>query len=303
MDRKLNSRRGTYFALAVLAVAMLLAAVLIASEGGEESSSRYVSLGDSFSAGMGIKPRDPDSSEACSRSTKSYAFEVQSLFDFDSFDSVTCAGATINDMYTDQPSESGPIASPQLDALNGQETMISFSISGNDAGFWSTVMQCLQNPDPKATPCIDEYVFGDTDRQRQRVDAIRPRLEQLFDDIAERSPDARIYVMGYQRILPEGAKGCKGKIDVSAADADWFDSWQRYLNEMVEASAEAHGAEYLDIYTLSDGHDACKAKGVRWIEPIIGASGAHILHPNAAGHEAMTQLFQRSLSASPPTGN
>lgn len=290
-----------YLALSVLAIALVLAAVLVIAEGDDKTNTRYVALGDSYSAGMGIKPRDPDSTEACSRSTESYAFKVQSLYDFDEFDSVTCAGATINDMYTDQPSDSGPIAEPQLSALNGQETMISFSISGNDAGFWSTVMQCLRNPDPRATPCIDEYVVGDTDRQRQRIDAIRPRLDQLFNDISERSPDARVYVMGYQRILPAGAKGCRGKIDVSAADADWFDGWQRHLNAMVKASAEAHGAEYLDIYEASNEHDACKEKGVRWVEPMIGASGAHILHPNAAGHEAMTQLFQRALSASRPS--
>ena len=292
MTSKFTSRRGTIIALALVAVALVAAALLVFA-GGDDTApdSRYVALGDSYAAGMGIKPRDTDSTASCSRSTESYAFRIQETFDFEEFESVTCAGATIKDMYSEQPADGEPSADPQLDALTGDETLVSISISGNDAGFWSTVMQCLENTDPAATPCVDEYVVNGEDSQRKRIDMIRPYLDKLLDDITARSPDAQIYVMGYQRILPEDAATCVGEINVSQADAEWFDGWQRYLNAMVKAAAEAHGAEYLDIYSVSEGHDAC-ADGERWLEPMIGAEGAHILHPNTAGHAAMTELVE-----------
>ena len=38
---------------------------------------------------------------------------------------------------------------------------------------------------------------------------------------------------------------------------------------------------------VSNGHDACKAAGVRWIEPVVGGTNPVIVHPNALGESKM----------------
>ncbi|MFD0574477.1 hypothetical protein ACFQ0T_41185 [Kitasatospora gansuensis] len=55
---------------------------------------------------------------------------------------------------------------------------------------------------------------------------------------------------------------------------------------MIAAQAAGHGARYVDTYTPSIGHDACKPTGTRWLEPLF-ASGAAAFHPNAAGEQSM----------------
>ena len=45
---------------------------------------------------------------------------------------------------------------------------------------------------------------------------------------------------------------------------------------------------------VSEDHTACAPAGERWIEPAVGADGA-IIHPNAAGHEAVARAIEETL--------
>jgi len=43
----------------------------------------------------------------------------------------------------------------------------------------------------------------------------------------------------------------------------------------------------VDFSIVSDGHDACRPVGVRWIEPVLFGRNPVIVHPNALGEVKM----------------
>jgi hypothetical protein len=51
--------------------------------------------------------------------------------------------------------------------------------------------------------------------------------------------------------------------------------------------ASGNRATYVDTFTSSFGHDACKPPGVAWVNGIIPNSVAYPLHPNQAGEQNM----------------
>ena len=58
---------------------------------------------------------------------------------------------------------------------------------------------------------------------------------------------------------------------------------QATLNDAVRRAAAATGATYVDLNTVSNGHDACQPIGVRWVEPVLQGTNPVIVHPNALG--------------------
>ena len=52
-------------------------------------------------------------------------------------------------------------------------------------------------------------------------------------------------------------------------------------------AAAATGVTYVDMNQVSEGHDACKPLGVRWIEPVLQGTNPVIVHPNALGEAQM----------------
>jgi hypothetical protein len=46
---------------------------------------------------------------------------------------------------------------------------------------------------------------------------------------------------------------------------------------------------------VSEGHDACKPLGVRWIEPVLQGTNPVIVHPNALGEAQMASQTKTVL--------
>ena len=67
------------------------------------------------------------------------------------------------------------------------------------------------------------------------------------------------------------------------------------LNSALRQDAQAAGATYIDTYTPSAGHDACSAPASRWIEPLLPASPAAPLHPNAVGEQGMADAVMHAI--------
>ena len=65
---------------------------------------------------------------------------------------------------------------------------------------------------------------------------------------------------------------------------------------MLRQDAQAAGAGYVDTYTPSVGHDACSDPASRWLEPLLPASPAAPLHPNAAGEQGMADAVIRAIT-------
>lgn len=282
---------------AVLLGALVAALVFAASA---SAATRYVALGDSYSAGMGLLPFSPDPAmpRECMQSTLSYPHLVQAARDFDSFASAACSGAVAENFFTLQRLAYNQSNAAQLDRLTGSETFVTLSISGNDAGFWGVVLNCFSNDDPNATPCTDTYISNGVNLLRKRVDDTAPKFARALDGAIAREPSARVYVVGYQQVVPADGLGCLEPMRTSVPDALLFDDWERYANDMMRAAAAARGVRFIDVYTPSIGHDGCKPAGTRWIEPRVGSTlfpNVNV-HPNAAGESAIAGAVLAALA-------
>ena len=76
---------------------------------------------------------------------------------------------------------------------------------------------------------------------------------------------------------------------ISLGDVPWLVNEQLVLNDAVRRAAAATGARYIDTFTASAGHDACKPLGTRWLEPAVAPVNAFPVHPNATGEAAMAR--------------
>ena len=70
---------------------------------------------------------------------------------------------------------------------------------------------------------------------------------------------------------------------------------QATLNHAVRRAAAATGATYDNLDAVSDGHDACRPIGVRWVEPVLQGTNPVIVHPNALGESEMAAQAIRVL--------
>ncbi|MEU8483242.1 SGNH/GDSL hydrolase family protein [Streptomyces sp. NPDC048641] len=240
----------------------------------------YVALGDSYSSGLGIPDEvDPN----CGRSDSNYPSLVAGALHAVGVTDVTCAGADTSDMAA--PQDSVP---PQLDALRPDTTLVTLGIGGNDLGLQEVGTRCVLVAylDPNGSPCKTSYTLLGTDEIRSRIDATAPKVDAILQEIHARSPQAQVLLVGYPVIMPDDGSACRDAIPFAAGDFAWFRDKEKELNSMLSQQASAYGATYVNTYTPSVGHDACKAEGVRWIEPKETPQAAGF-HPNAAGHRSM----------------
>ena len=77
------------------------------------------------------------------------------------------------------------------------------------------------------------------------------------------------------------------KMPIARGDVPYVRQIQATLNDAVRRAAAATGATYVDMNQVSEGHDACKPVGVRWVETVIGPTNAVVVHPNALGERRM----------------
>lgn len=238
----------------------------------------YVALGDSFTSGPGIRRQV---SGTCGRSDRNYPSLVAGAISASSFTDVSCGGAVTADMTGPQ---AGSVR-PQLEALTAGTTLVTLGIGGNDIGFGEIASTCgsLGSSGPGGSPCADHFTRDGRDRIADRIAALSGDLEAVLAEIRDRSPTARILVVGYPRILPETGSCYGQNVPIAPGDYPYLAAKTRELNAVLAAAASAAGAEFVDTYGPSQGHDVYQPPGRRWIEGFTPASAAAAIHPNALG--------------------
>jgi lysophospholipase L1-like esterase len=270
--------------------------VALAGCGGDVKPTGYVALGDSFTSGMGQMPiATTDVPRPCFQSPKSYPYYVQEKIKYPEYKNVSCAGAQTIDMIKAQGLDMGLSNPPQLDALSKKTKLITLGIGGNDAGFWYDVTKCFPATRRSNTPCRDTFIKNGVDTLRGRSNEVGVRVARVLDEIKKRAPAARVIVPGYPRILPPDGRGCRNSMRASAPDAAYFDGIERHINSVIEQAAKAKGATYVDVYTPSVGHDACKSPQQRWVEPLVNPRAFVPVHPNEAGGRAIAEEILKAL--------
>lgn len=263
------------------------------------SASRYVALGDSNASGAGLPTPETGAPKNCYRTENSYPAFAATQLKLDEYESVACSGAGVNALDSEMALYPDGEAPPQFNALKGNETIISVTVGVNDAGLGTAAETCLKAKSQSATPCQDKFLVDGEDKLADAAAAIAKPLGEKLDAIQEKSPKAKIFLVGYAPIVPKDGAGCWGKINVSAFDAAYFYDFQQAISESEEAAAKAHGAIYVDLFKAGQGHDACQPPSKRWSNPIndVGTAGWP-LHPTLSGSEAAAALLVKSTERS-----
>ncbi|GAA1378843.1 SGNH/GDSL hydrolase family protein [Pseudonocardia kongjuensis] len=248
---------------------------------------RYVALGDSYAAGP-LVPVQSGQPAGCLRSSRNYPAVLARSAGFTNFTDVSCSGATTEDMTGPQAVRPGPNP-PQLDALDGTESLVTLTIGGNDIGFASIITECTTRSSANllGAACKDFFTAGGEDELAERIDDAAGKVEDVLAEIRERSPAARVALVGYPSILPDTGPGCYPVAPFSAGDTAYLRDTQKALNAMLAEQAADAGVDYVDTYTPTIGHDICQLPGVKWVEGLVPTSPAAPVHPNSQGMRAM----------------
>ncbi|WP_042394511.1 SGNH/GDSL hydrolase family protein [Streptacidiphilus carbonis] len=284
MPIRTRSRRGR---LAVLAVAAAMTgglALAAPAQASTSSSINYVAMGDSYSAGSGVLPLDLSAPLECARSTADYPHDLAARIGADLTD-VTCGGAQTGDFAGSQY----PGVAPQLNALSTSTDLVTMTIGGNDNNtFIDAILACGSAGALTlgfGHPCATLYGAGFDNS----IDSTTyPALVAALTAVRAKAPNARVAILGYPWIVPATAvPGCFAKLPIAAGDIPYLRELEGHLNAAVQRAAQATGATYVDMSAVSDGHDACRPIGTRWIEPLLFGTNYVPVHPNALGESRM----------------
>jgi lysophospholipase L1-like esterase len=285
-------RSGRARRLAFAATCALFACAGGATQAAQATSAplRYVALGDSYSAASGVLPPDPTAPPSCLRSILNYPHVIAGKTGAQLTD-VTCGAAETGDFFTSQ----SPGVPPQLDAVTGDTGLVTMTIGGNDSGvFINSIVSCgaaALSTAGRGSPCKDRYgsSFEDTIRT-----TTYPSLVRALKAIRARAPRAKIGILGYPWIMP-ATGGCFDKMPVAEGDVPYVRGIQATLNDAVRRAAAASAVTYVNLNAVSDGHDACRPIGVRWVEPVLQGTNPVIVHPNALGESQMAAQAMKVL--------
>jgi lysophospholipase L1-like esterase len=277
-------RRGRALLAVVIAMLALAAPAPAAAE--------YVSLGDSYAAGPLIPLQIPPF--GCLKSNNNYSHLASRRLDLALTDP-SCSGAETEDMTNPQNVDPDGPNPPQFDSLTSETRIVTIQIGGNDIGFSSIAEDCMSTS-PEGTPCQDRYVVNGRDEISARIQATSPLVAAVLQGTHARSPKARVLFVNYAAILPDSGPGCWPQIPITEGDVPYVRAKQKELNAMLATQAAANGAELVDWYTASIGHDACQPPVIRWVEPVVPVNAAAPLHPNLGGMMGASNLLVTALS-------
>ena len=142
------------------------------------------------------------------------------------------------------------------------------------------------------------------------IERLRPRYEQLIDDVRQRAPHAKIVMVGYPEVINAHEKALNN-IECSSLSLDeiaWLDSLVATINRVISEVAADKGATYVDLVPVYQAKEACGQILPEWVNsapiedgwcgacriPEIRIAGS--FHPNEHGHAAAGVAVANGLS-------
>ncbi|MGA2837820.1 MAG: SGNH/GDSL hydrolase family protein [Acidimicrobiales bacterium] len=276
---------GRVGAVAVAGLALLLTSCSSVNPGSSNPPStgsatpipagaRYVAIGSSYAAGIGIPAA---AGGPCARSTHNYPSLVAAALDL-TLDDVSCSGATtVNVLTTGQYGDP-----PQIDAVTPNTALVTFTVGGNDIGYVATAFACGA-PSPACTV--------DRSQLSAALVALRTSLTTVVNTIHLRAPSAKVVLVTYPRLVPPTA--CPA-LDYTAAGSRIVASMGQDLEQVfLEVAHDTH-VILADPYAIGAGHGPCTPPAQRWVAGHTVTVGFPY-HPTPAGHVEMASLVEEAL--------
>ncbi|MDY6996996.1 MAG: SGNH/GDSL hydrolase family protein [Actinomycetota bacterium] len=250
--------------------------------------NRYVALGSSMAAGPGITPRAAGSPRSAGRSARNYPHLVARALDLDLVD-VTYSGATTAHVLA----ESQRGAPPQIDALDGSETLVTVTIGGNDAGYVPLLLAASLPRWTRSVPLLGARIreLLDPGARERALAGVGAALVEVGRTVRDRAPRATVLFVDYLPLLPPAGPAPP----LAEADAALGRRVAAALKRSTAAAAHATGARLVSAAEAGADHHAWSS--APWTTrpgwPIPGRPAP--LHPNAAGMAAVADLVIGAL--------
>lgn len=248
-------------------------------------ATRYAALGDSFTAAPGVG--EASGPADCLRTDANYPHLLAERLGLDLRD-VSCVGATTADLRAVQGSADRGLP-PQLDAVDARTGLVTLSIGANDDGlFGALVASCAGFAmTPTDQPCGSSGRFAQ-ERVTRDLDALAARTQRSVAAIRRRAPDAQVIVVGYPRLVPD--TGTCERLPMSVDEVAFVHDLNRRLAAALRTGAGWAGAEYVDMWAASKGHDACATEP--WVAGVQPEQPGAPLHPYAAHQVAVADALE-----------
>jgi len=266
------STRGRFVSCLATAVVALVGFVTLGAlpAAGAASVVEYVALGDSYAAGWGAPPADPE--DPCQRSAQGYPTlldDAQKRIELEV--NAACKGAKTAD-----------VINTQLSALNSDTRLVTLTVGGNDLNVADVAATCT-TPGVTAAQCITDIQNAVTPAKLQALD---DALTDLYAKVAARAPDARIVVTGY----PYLADPAPGSPIITALNAA-TDQLNATIKQAVTVTQNADvNIRYVDVTAEFAGH------GIFSPNPFINPPGTEAaFHPNALGYSVYATAIADAL--------
>lgn len=224
-----------------------------------QEASRYVALGDSYSAGVGSQDSyDND----CLRADTSYPTLWLRTHNFQEFAFAACSGATTSDVLNQQIRTLGP-----------SDTLVTITIGGNDVGFTNVLTACLVAGDEACKAAVEQAVAV--------VNGQLPeRLANVFSAIRQAAPRAHVVVLSYPHLF-EPTEPCSATTISNQSRAS-INAGIDGLDAVLETQAGQAGFSFADVRPRFAGHGVC-TQGVPWIQSLAFPI-TNSFHPAGAGY-------------------
>lgn len=255
------SRCAGFLSAFLAASSLALIGTAPASAAQLDGAARYVALGDSYSSGLGAGSYDSGSG-SCKRSSKAYPALWAAANSPASFTFAACSGA-----------RTGDVLNSQMTSVNGDTTLVSLTVGGNDAGFADTMTTCVLSSE---STCLSRV-----QQARTYINNTLPgKLDQVYSAISGKAPNARVAVLGYPRFYKLSGTCVAGLTEkeraaINAAADD--------LNAVTAKRAADHGFAFGDANTTFAGHEICS--GSSWLHSVTYPV-EESYHPTATGQSS-----------------
>jgi lysophospholipase L1-like esterase len=233
-----------------------------------------------------------DVANGCFRSDRNYPSLVAKALHSKLTDR-TCSGAETTAFSTAQYAE----VPPQQTGLSKDTSLVTVGLGGNDEQVFRTLTEkcpALRASDPTGSPCADSLQASGSDQLLQALDRTEKSLATVLDDVHRFSPKAKVLAIGYPQLVSAG--DVCSKLPLATGDYAYLEKINRALTDAVKQAAAASGATYVDVWTLSKGHDICSKDP--WINGSVNQQGrAPRYHPFAVEHAAVAELIESVLAS------
>jgi len=131
--------------------------------------------------------------------------------------------------------------------------IITIGIGGNDVGFASILKACL-------LPGTCEFAVPSSDKMTElitKIAANKSRLVSTYKQIRSSSPEARVYVHGYPKIVDGESEDCAANVRLDGAERFFVVKATHYINEVIRAAASEAGVYYINVEDIFNNKKLC----------------------------------------------